>query len=69
MSNGSGILDNPLTEDHLLKLNEGLEAVARGLRQAELASRAGIDVASQKRSLEESRDKILQIKQVYFPGR
>lgn len=60
---------NPLNEDHLRQLNEGIAGVKNALSQIDLAVRAGIDVSSQKKSADETLAKLMQIKQVYFPNR
>jgi len=58
----------PLDQTHLQELSRGLLAAEEGLRQIALAKQAGIDVAQQERDLLASRDKILAIKQTYFPN-
>ena len=63
------VFNNPLTEQHLTMINEGLQKIQEGKRQVALAERAGIDVMDSKASIAESEKKLLAIKQVYFPGR
>ena len=59
---------NPLTEADLTKIDDALAAIAIGEKQIELARRAGFEVADKEKELAASKEKLLQIKQVYFPG-
>jgi len=59
---------HPLTEEDLVKINEGIDQFRNALTQIDLAERAGIDVAAQKQQAEEGLAKLQKIKQVYFPG-
>lgn len=60
---------SPLTEEHLTQINQGLKQVADAKKQIALAERAGIDVAQLKAANNQAEEKLLQLKQVYFPGR
>lgn len=60
--------DSPLNEAHLRDINASLEAIDRIQKQVDLAERAGIDVANQKKVLADKRDQLLKIKNVYFPN-
>jgi hypothetical protein len=60
---------NPLNEEHLEQLNTGIAAANEGLRQVELAKRAGMDMSQQETELRASLESLRQIKQVYFPNR
>jgi hypothetical protein len=60
---------NPLTEDHLQQINQALTSIDLGLKAAELAKRAEIDVTSQVNSMLDNQKKLRLLKQVYFPGR
>lgn len=60
---------NPLTEEHLNQINNALEAAQFARSQIDMAKRAGIDVASHEQQLNTNEARLLQIKQVYFPGR
>ena len=60
---------SPLTETHLLEINKGLEAVKNARNQINMAKRAGLDVAAQEAANNDLERKLLQLKQVYFPGR
>jgi hypothetical protein len=66
MSNGA---DGPLSEAHLAQLKAGMEAADEALRQIEMAKRAGIDMGAQEAETRALRDRLAQIRQVYFPGR
>lgn len=59
---------NPLNETHLRKLNSGLAKLDDAERSIERAIRAGIDVGDQRQQTRDAREKILRIKQEYFPG-
>lgn len=59
---------SPLSGEDLGRINTALSNVDKGLAQAELAQRAGIDVSGQIQQLKDTQAKLLQIKQVYFPG-
>lgn len=60
---------NPLTENHLAQINQGLDQVNVALQQIDMAKRAGLDVSAQEQQANDTRDKLLQLKNVYFPGR
>jgi hypothetical protein len=59
---------SPLNDSHLANIKKSLEIANSALQAAEMAERAGIDVTAQKQSLQDSIQKLLQIKQVYFPN-
>lgn len=61
-------IPNPLTESHLTQIRRSLDIADQALAQIELAERAGVDVSAQKQSLLDSKQKLLQIKNVYFPN-
>lgn len=60
-------IPQPGPED-LVKVNDALEQTAAGLKAAEKAQRAGIDVAAQVEKLKANESKLLAFKQVYFPN-
>lgn len=60
---------NPLNEQHLTQINDGLRQADEAMRQIELAKRAGLDVSLQEQQVQATKARLLQIKQVYFPGR
>ncbi len=62
-------MPNPLTEDHLTQINQGLAAVKDGREQIALAKLAGIDTADAEEKLNDAEKRLTAIKQVYFPGR
>lgn len=51
----------------LKNLNGHLDNIRIALDQVKLAKSAGVDVSEAERSLLESRDRFLKLKQVYFP--
>lgn len=59
---------SPLTQEHLAQIRNALDVVSIAEQQLALAKRAGLDVAQQERDLAESKQKLLQLKNVYFPG-
>ncbi len=56
-----------LSQQDLANINDGLQAVKNGLYQADMAKRAGIDVAQETTELNDLQQKLTQLKQVYFP--
>lgn len=63
------VFTNPLNESHLRQINTGLQAIDDARRQIALAERAGIDVADRKALADKYEQQLIQLKQVYFPGR
>lgn len=59
---------HPLTNAHLDQIKKSLLVADAALAQADLAERAGIDVSAQKAQLLDSKQKLLQVKNVYFPN-
>jgi len=59
---------SPLTADHLLRINQMLQNVQFAQQQIDLATAAGIDVSARQSQLNDSRDQLMKLKQVYFPG-
>lgn len=68
MSTQPTLSTNPLNEQHLAEINKALADVEQGLRHAELAQSAGLDVSAQIAQLKANQSKLLLIKQTYFPG-
>jgi len=60
---------SPLTEEHYQQIRNALDMIAVGEQQIDLARRAGIDVADSEQQVKDAKSKLLQIKNVYFPGR
>lgn len=60
--------ENPLTGADLARINAALAQAQVGLKQAELAQRAGLDVSGQTAQLQQTISQLTAIKQVYFPG-
>ncbi len=59
---------NPLNAGHLEDINKALSAIDVGLKQADLASRVGLDVTPYIDHFHEMQKKLEAIKQVYFPA-
>jgi hypothetical protein len=58
----------PLTMEHLGQIQNGLSIVTALERQISLAKQAGLDVTAYEQQLADTKKKLLQVKQVYFPG-
>lgn len=63
------VIPDPLTESHYQQIVNNLDILDQAQRQVEKAKQAGINVADQQAQITETRAKLLQIKNVYFPGR
>lgn len=59
---------NPLTDNHLIQIRRSLDIADQALQAIDMAERAGIDVSATKAQLQDSKQKLLQIKNVYFPN-
>lgn len=59
---------SPLGVEHLSQIRNALDVIQNAKGQLELAKRAGIDVADQEDQIKQAETRLLQIKQVYFPG-
>lgn len=59
----------PLTETDLDDINKALVSAEDAQRLIEQASQAGIDVAAFTERTRTARDKLLRIKQTFFPGK
>jgi len=59
---------SPLTDQHLVTIKNALDVIAVAENQIAMAKRAGIDVSQSEKQLADSKAKLLQIKNVYFPG-
>ncbi len=69
MSEGYSLPEvNPLNKSHLEDINKALSFIEIGLKQAALASRAGVDVTPQVEQFDTMKKKLQSIKQVYFPN-
>jgi hypothetical protein len=60
---------HPLTDTHLVQINNALQTLQLAQNQVDLAKRAGIDVSSHQATIDDNRTKLLAIKNTYFPGR
>lgn len=59
----------PLKDDDFVMIREGLDNLSRAEQEIAKAERAGIDVSDRKGQVKELRNKLTQIRNVYFPGR
>lgn len=60
---------SPLNDLHLTEINSALLKLDLAFQQIALAKQAGLDVSAQEQQANATRDSLLRIKQVYFPGR
>lgn len=60
--------NSPLDQSHLDQINRGLAAIDSAQKQINLATAAGIDVTQQANQLNNARQQLMQLKQVYFPN-
>lgn len=60
--------EGPLTAADLVDLKRNLTDLDRAEKMIEQAQRAGIDVGTQKERATEMRDKLMRLKQAFFPG-
>lgn len=61
--------DHPLTEQHLERINDALEKLRQADVQITLAEQAGISLPGRREEVMAARQQLVNIKQVYFPGR
>jgi hypothetical protein len=60
---------HPLTDAHYAQIVNGLRTLDYAQQQIDMAKRAGIDVSAHQQTVTDSRNKLLAIKNTYFPGR
>lgn len=60
--------NSPLTDSHLSQINNGLALINQAESQAILAKQAGIDVSAAEAIIAQAKDKLVRLKNVYFPG-
>lgn len=60
---------NPLGEEHLQTLNQGIAQAEAANAQIELAKQAGIPVDQFEQGAKDTHARLLRMKQTYFPGR
>jgi hypothetical protein len=61
--------DNPLTEHDLEQINAALVEIESAEGIIAQAKRAGIPLERQEEQARETKEKLLRIKQAFFPGR
>lgn len=60
--------DSPLNEQDLADLKTNLVELDKAEKLIDQASRAGIDVGPQLERARETRDKLMRMKQAFWPG-
>lgn len=65
---GSRPTTSPLGDAELKRIKDSIGQLDEAQVQADLATRAGIDVSDQKKTITDTRQKLMRIKQVYFPN-
>lgn len=63
MSNG------PLRDEDLIEINESIKALDEADKLIDQAVRAGIDISDKREESRQSRERLMKIKQAFFPGR
>lgn len=58
-----------LTEDHYQQIKNALDVIELVKPEVDKASRAGINVDDQRRTIADVEKRLLALKNVYFPGR
>lgn len=61
--------EGPLTDADLVELKKNLEELDKADKLIDQALRAGIDVGTQKDRAKEARDKLMRMKQAFWPGK
>jgi len=59
---------NPLTDQDLDDINKAIESAAEAQELIERAAQAGIDVEAFRVRTRDARDRLLRIKQTFFPA-
>lgn len=57
-----------LTEQHLQQIKQGLAQLDRAQAELDLAKSAGIALPDQQSQIDDTRAKLLALRQTYFPG-
>lgn len=57
-----------LNPETLPKINEALDKIKQAKYEADLATRAGFDLTTQQKALDDAEARLKQIKSVYYPG-
>lgn len=60
---------NPLTDQDLDDINKALVTATEAQELIELAAQAGIDVDPFRQRARDARDRLLRVKQTFFPGK
>ncbi len=61
-------VQNPLTADDLVSIKKALEDAKDAKELISMAEQAGIDVAAFKIRADETQQRLLRVKQAFFPG-
>ena len=59
---------NPLTPEDLDAINTGLERAREAQELIDMAQRAGIDVEEFRVRAREAQERLIRVKQTFFPG-
>ena len=60
--------NGPLKDEDLTEINNSLKALDTADGIIDQAMRAGIDIADKREESRQSRERLLRIKQAFFPG-
>lgn len=61
-------MSQPLTQANLDQINTQLEGIRSAMELVRKAKTAGIDVSTQEQQLMQGQEKLLRVKQAFFPG-
>jgi hypothetical protein len=64
----STVIKDPLGPEHLAQIKNALAIIDATQSQINKAKQAGLDMTQQQASIDDSRQKLLAVKQVYFPN-
>jgi len=60
--------ENPLTQSDLDDINQSIRELDEAMELMDTAARGGIDVTEERREAQETKAKLLRLKQAFFPG-
>lgn len=61
--------NGPLRDEDLIEINESIKALDEADKLIDQAVRAGIDISDKREESRQSRERLMKIKQAFFPGR
>lgn len=62
-------IDNPLTEEDLERINQGIEDANKLQRAIEKAQQCGFEMGERSEENRRRRQQLIAVKNTYFPGR